>query len=182
MRRLIYIVPALVFLVIAGYFVAKLVHTRDTAFRDQSIPPSALVGRPAPVIDLPPLYDGAPRLTSADLGGKPVVINFFASWCVPCRGEQPLLMRLAREEGVTLHGIAYKDDPAKARAFLDDAGNPFAKTGVDREGRLAIDFGLTGVPETYVIDKEGKVRLRAGPINAELLEKDILPLLKALQR
>jgi cytochrome c biogenesis protein CcmG/thiol:disulfide interchange protein DsbE len=180
MRRLIYIVPVLVFLVVAGYFVAKLVHTSDTAFRDQSIPPSALIGRPAPTFDLAPLYDGAPRLASAaDLGGKPVVINFFASWCVPCRGEQPLLMRLAKD-GVAIHGIAYKDEPAAARRFLDEVGNPFGKIGLDREGRLAIDFGLTGVPETYVIDKDGKVRLRAGPINEALLENDILPLLKTL--
>jgi cytochrome c biogenesis protein CcmG, thiol:disulfide interchange protein DsbE len=180
MRRLLYLVPALVFAAVAVYFVLQLRHTQDTNFRDQSIPPSALIGKPAPAFDLPPLYDGAPRLASTDLGG-PAVINFFASWCVPCRVEQPLLMRLARDGGVPLHGIAYKDEPAKARDFLDDVGNPFGRIGVDPKGRLGVDFGITGVPETYVIDKEGRVRYRAGPINEALLEKDLLPLLKTLQ-
>jgi cytochrome c biogenesis protein CcmG/thiol:disulfide interchange protein DsbE len=179
--RIVYLLPLVLFAAVAGWFLAQLWH-EDHSYTDSHIPPSALIGRPAPPVDLPPLYDGAPRLTSADLrGGGPVLVNFFASWCIPCRAEQPLLMDLARQQGVTLHGIAYKDEPAKARAFLAAAGNPFSRIGVDRDGRLAIDFGLTGVPETYVIDAQGRVRYRAGPINPEMLEKDILPLLRTLK-
>jgi cytochrome c biogenesis protein CcmG/thiol:disulfide interchange protein DsbE len=180
MRRLVYILPVLVFAAVAAYFVMQLRHEQETSFRDSSIPPSALIGKAAPPIDLPPLEDGAAKLTSEDFKAGPVVLNFFASWCVPCRVEHPLLARLAKENGVTLHGIAYKDEPEAARAFLRELGNPFAKVGVDRSGRTGIDFGLTGVPETYIIDTQGHVRYRGGPLNREMLERDILPLLKEL--
>ncbi|MBX6321858.1 MAG: DsbE family thiol:disulfide interchange protein [Rhodospirillaceae bacterium] len=176
MRRLLYLLPALVFAVVAGYFLAQL-----WVGPAPGVVPSALIDKPAPPIDLPPLYDGDPRLTSADLADGPVLVNFFASWCVPCRVEHPLLMRLAKEEGVKLFGVSYKDEPAKSRALLEDLGNPYAKVGVDRSGRTAIEFGLYGVPETYVIDRKGRIRFRQpGPLDPATVEERILPLLKEL--
>lgn len=142
--------------------------------------PSALIGKPAPDFALPPL-EGAdrPALAAADLHGeRPVLVNFFASWCVPCVIEHPQLMRLARE-GVPVLGIAYKDKPADSLGFLRRHGNPFARLGVDQPGRVAIDWGLYGVPETYLVDKEGIIRWRwAGPLTDEVLDNQLLPLLR----
>jgi cytochrome c biogenesis protein CcmG/thiol:disulfide interchange protein DsbE len=143
--------------------------------------PSALIGKPAPEFALTPL-DGAdrPALTSADLraGGRPVLVNFFASWCVPCVIEHPQLMRLAKE-GIPVLGVAYKDKPADALGFLQKHGTPYTKLGVDQPGRVAIDWGLYGVPETYLIDKDGIIRWRwAGPLAADTLTQELLPLLK----
>ena len=179
-RRLLFLAPALLF---AG-LVAYLAHGLRPE-RDPSVVPSALIGKPAPEFDLPPLYDGEPGLARADLvgaaAGKPVLVNFFASWCVPCRAEHPVLMRLAREQGVTLYGIAYKNQPENAKAFLDELGNPFARVAQDVTGRTAIDFGLYGVPETYVIDGTGRIRFRqVGPLYPHVLDEQILPLLAEL--
>jgi cytochrome c biogenesis protein CcmG/thiol:disulfide interchange protein DsbE len=142
--------------------------------------PSALLGKPAPDFALPPL-EGAdrPALAAADLrGDRPVLVNFFASWCVPCVIEHPQLMRLARD-GVPVLGIAYKDKPADSLGFLRRHGNPFARLGVDQPGRVAIDWGLYGVPETYLVDKAGIIRWRwAGPLTDEVLDNQLLPLLR----
>ncbi|MCO6418208.1 DsbE family thiol:disulfide interchange protein [Siccirubricoccus sp. KC 17139] len=147
--------------------------------------PSALIGKAPPDFALPPL-EGAerPGVSAADLRahngplGRPVLVNFFASWCVPCVIEHPQLMRLARE-GVPLLGIAYKDKPEDSLGFLRRHGNPFAKLGVDQPGRVAIDWGLYGVPETYLIDKEGIIRWRwAGPITNDTLGAELQPLLR----
>jgi cytochrome c biogenesis protein CcmG/thiol:disulfide interchange protein DsbE len=175
-RNLLYLVPAIAFGAIAVYLWSGL-----DPERDPRIVPSALIDKPAPQFDLPPLHEGAPRLTSADLDG-PLLLNFFASWCVPCRGEHPLLMRLAKDEGLTLYGIAYKDDPEKSRAFLAELGDPFGRIGVDRDGRAGIDFGVSGVPETFLIDRQGIIRYRQwGPLDRRILEEDILPRVKQLQ-
>ena len=110
--------------------------------------------------------------------GKPVVINFFASWCVPCVIEHPILMRLAKE-GVPLYGVAYKDKPEDSLRFLRQHGIPYARLGVDQPGRVAIDWGLYGVPETYLIDRQGIIRWRwAGPLAEDTLTAELLPLLK----
>jgi cytochrome c biogenesis protein CcmG/thiol:disulfide interchange protein DsbE len=143
--------------------------------------PSALLGRTPPPFDLPPL-EGAerPALTAADLRDppRPLLVNFFASWCVPCIAEHPMLVRLERQ-GVPLMGIAYKDRPADALAFLRRHGNPFARIGVDQPGRVAIDWGLYGVPETYLIDRAGLIRWRwAGPLTPEILARDLDALLR----
>lgn len=178
MRRLVHILPALVFAVVAAWVLAQL-----WVGTPPGVVPSALIDKPAPPVDLPPLYDGEPRLTSADLAAGPVLVNFFASWCVPCRAEHPLLMRLARDEGVRLLGIAYKDDPQKSRALLEDLGNPYARVAMDRSGRTAIEFGLYGVPETYVIDRQGRIRFRQpGPLDERTVEERILPLVRELGR
>lgn len=144
--------------------------------------PSALLGRAPPDFALPPLEaSGLPALGIADLRPPlptPVVVNFWASWCVPCIVEHPHLMRLARD-GVAVLGINYKDRPADAAAFLQRHGNPFRKLGRDEPGRTAIDWGVYGVPETYLIDRQGLIRWRfAGPITPEVLDRDLRPLLR----
>lgn len=154
--------------------------------RDPQKLPSTLVGRPAPDFSLPPLpgrdRGGDDGLSRADLGGDgPKLVNVFASWCVPCRVEHPLLARLA-EQGVVVHGINYKDQPENARAWLAELGDPFAEVGADRDGRVAIEWGVYGVPETFVLDKEGKVvHKHVGPLMARDLERTILPLLEKLK-
>ena len=175
MRRLLYLLPLILFVVLAGYFVLAL-----RPDRDPSELPSAMIGRPMPEFDLPALGT-SPALTSHDLLGQVVLVNFFASWCVACRAEHPILMGLTQSDHVALYGIAYKDKPEAAQKFLDDFGNPYARIGLDQPGRTGIDFGVYGVPETYVVDKQGVIRLRhVGPINAEILEREILPLIRRL--
>jgi len=144
---------------------------------------SVLLDKPVPVFSLPALYEGKPSLTEADLKtGKPILVNFFASWCVPCRAEHDNLMRLAHDQGVPIIGIAYKDEPQRSIGFLEELGNPFVATVKDRDGRTAIDWGVTGVPETFLIDGDGILRYRHwGPIVGDSLEKRLLPQLKELQ-
>ena len=117
----------------------------------------------------------------ADLKGQPSVVNIFASWCAPCRLEHPLLLRLARQDGVRVFGIAYKDKPEDSARFLAELGNPFRAVGVDREGRTGLDFGVYGVPETYVLDRDGRIRARyVGALTPAKIERDLLPLLQKL--
>ena len=173
MRRLLFILPLALFVVLAGYFTLGL-------FRDPSVLPSVLIDKPAPEFALPALGD-KPGLATADLAGGVALVNFFASWCVPCRAEHPMLMRLADEDHVALYGIDYKDKPEEAKRLLAQLGDPYRRIGVDRDGRTAIDFGVYGVPETYVLDKAGRIRFRqVGPITQEDYDRKILPLLKQL--
>lgn len=136
--------------------------------------PSTMEGRVAPMVTVAALGNGDP-VTQADLMAPGVkLVNFWASWCQPCRVEHPVLDRL-REEGVVIYGINYKDEPDAAQGFLDEMGNPYAKMGAD-SGRMALDWGVYGVPETYVIDGSGTVVLRwAGPITEAVLEKTLRP-------
>jgi cytochrome c biogenesis protein CcmG/thiol:disulfide interchange protein DsbE len=173
MRRLAYLLPVIFFSILAGYFALGL-------RRDPSLLPSALIDQPAPQFDLSGLGD-KPGLATADLAGRVVLVNFFASWCVPCRVEHPLLMRLAAEGRVALYGIDYKDKPENAARLLAQLGDPYRRIGTDRDGRIAIDFGVYGVPETYVIDQAGRIRYRqVGPITPEDYDGKLLPLLKQL--
>lgn len=144
--------------------------------------PSAMVGKPAPEFDLPPLpglEEKKPGLKTADLKGKASLVNVFASWCIPCKAEHPLLLRL-KESGVApIYGINYKDKPEDARQWLSELGDPYQRIGADRDGRVGIDWGVYGVPETYVVDASGKILYRyAGPLTSRDLEETILPLLK----
>ena len=143
--------------------------------------PTALAGQPAPAVQVTPLGDG-PVLRDADLRGDGVkLVNYWASWCAPCRVEPPNLTRLAAE-GVTIHGVNYKDKPANALGFLSELGNPYTAMGADESGRMALDWGVYGVPETYVIDGQGKIVLRfAGPITERVLENTIRPAIEAAQ-
>ncbi len=175
MRRLLFILPALLFLVLTGYFALAL-----RPGRDPHELPSAMVGKPAPQFTLTGL-EGQPGIDHAALAGRAVLINFFASWCIPCRSEHPLLMQLGHDAGVPLYGIAYKDKPADVARFLAQMGDPYARVGLDESGRAGIDFGVYGVPETYVIDRAGRIRKRfVGPLTAETVERELMPLIKEL--
>ena len=174
--RLLYALPLLTLVIMAGFFGWSLLSGRDPA----SIG-SVMVNRPAPSFAAPSLREGQPALTS-DLfkTGKPVLVNFFASWCTPCLAEHPLLLRLKEREGVTIIGIAWKNKPEEARAWLAKLGDPFAYVGTDYDGKLSLDWGLSGVPETYLIDATGTVRLHFhAPITERDLKETILPLLRA---
>lgn len=142
--------------------------------------PSMLIDRPAPEFALPPLYEGQPGLSTADLTAPGVkLVNIWASWCVPCRVEHPYLEGLAAE-GVTIHGINYKDTPANAKKFLDELGNPYALVGADERGRAGIEWGAYGVPETFVIDGEGRVIYKhIGPIQGGDIANKIRPAMEA---
>jgi len=172
--------PFLIFAGLAGLFFYSL----QTG--DPSKLPSAMIGKPVPEFTLAPLdglkaADGAPMqsFTAADLAeGQPTIVNVFASWCVPCLEEHPMLMALANDTDLRLYGINYKDDPASARRFLGRYGNPYARAGADRSGRVAIDFGVYGVPETYVISGDGKIAYRhVGPLTEKAINEKILPLM-----
>ena len=148
-RWLLFALPVVVFASLAVFLGLGLT-------RDPSTLPSALVGKPAPEFVLPPLEGRDEHgLGRADLGGRPMLVNVFASWCVPCRIEHPVLTRLA-EQGVVVQAINYKDRPEDTKAWLAELGDPFEHVGADRSGRVGIDWGVYGVPETYVIDKDGR--------------------------
>jgi cytochrome c biogenesis protein CcmG/thiol:disulfide interchange protein DsbE len=175
MRRLAYFLPAVLFVVLATYFADELFSGRDPHML-----PSVLVDKPAPDFDLSELAGGAP-LTREALAGHVVVLNFFASWCVPCRSEHPLLVRLSEQEHVPVYGIAWKNKPGDAAQFIAQLGNPYRSIGVDENGRVGIDFGLTGVPETFVLDKTGAIRRHYGvPLDIETIKRDLLPLIRKL--
>jgi cytochrome c biogenesis protein CcmG/thiol:disulfide interchange protein DsbE len=154
---------------------------------DPSRLPSALIGRPAPATVLPALEgltdDASPvgGFSSADLAkGEVSVVNFWASWCTPCVQEHPLLVALRQRTGVKLYGVNYKDTTATARRFLGRYGNPFVAVGVDADGRAAIDWGVTGMPETFIVNGKGEVVYKhVGPISAETLETRIIPAIRA---
>jgi cytochrome c biogenesis protein CcmG/thiol:disulfide interchange protein DsbE len=176
MRRALFILPLLLFLVLAGYFALALRPGRNP----QELP-SALIDKEAPAFQLPGLNGNG--IARDALKGQPVLINFFASWCLPCREEHPILMRLSEQEHVPLYGIDYKDKPEAARSLLQEFGDPYRAIGVDRDGSVGLDFGVYGVPETYVLDSSGHIRKRfVGPLTAEEVNNELLPLLKALQR
>jgi cytochrome c biogenesis protein CcmG, thiol:disulfide interchange protein DsbE len=179
-RRALLLAPLGLAAVAGAGFYAMLRGLGSGSYDPRGVP-SALLGKPPPDFALPPL-EGAerPALASADLqgAGRPVLVNFFASWCMPCVIEHPQLMRLARA-GVPVLGIAYKDKPEDSLGFLRRHGNPFARLGMDQPGRVAIDWGVYGVPETYLVDKSGLIRWRwAGPITEDTLRQDLEPLLR----
>lgn len=170
-RRLLILLPLIVFGALALLFVTRLIEG------DPSRVPSVLIGRAVPKFDLPPLdglvRDGArvPGLATADLqAGKVMLVNVWASWCVPCRQEHPLLTELARDPRVTVVGINYKDSPENARRFLGALGNPFARVGADTSGRTGIDWGVYGVPETFIVAGDGTIRHKhIGPLTSEAI-------------
>jgi cytochrome c biogenesis protein CcmG/thiol:disulfide interchange protein DsbE len=175
MRRLIYLLPLLLFLVLAGYFAVSLRPNHDIHEL-----PSAMIEKPAPAFALAGLGDSKP-LALDTLKGHPFVINFFASWCVPCRIEHPLLLRLAEQNHLPLYGIDYKDKPEDGSRLLATFGDPYRQVGMDRDGRVGLNFGVYGVPETYVVDSAGVIRKRfVGPLTADTVDKELLPLLKQL--
>ncbi|MDQ7248493.1 DsbE family thiol:disulfide interchange protein [Dongia sedimenti] len=178
MRRLLYALPILL-LALFGWLAWRGL----APDRDPSALPSALIGKPVPQFDLPPLAADAAKLTAADVAGHVTVINFFASWCLPCKAEHPLLFELGKDYGVPVYGIAFKDRPADTAKYIQDMGSPYAKIGLDEGGRTGLDFGLMGVPETFILDKTGIVRYRLPmPLDADRMRNEIGPLLKSLQQ
>jgi cytochrome c biogenesis protein CcmG/thiol:disulfide interchange protein DsbE len=145
--------------------------------RDPGLIPSVLINRPAPEFALAAVPDlGVPGFDTAALKGEVSVVNVFASWCIPCRQEHPVLSALKAETGVKLLGINQKDAPANAKAFLDELGNPYDAIGADTNGRTSIDWGVYGVPETFVVDKKGVVLFKhVGPLSVEAVEREIKP-------
>lgn len=148
---------------------------------DPKIVPSALIDKPVPQFDLPPLPGKEPGLIAADLAkGGITLVNVWASWCGPCRIEHPQLMELAKIAGVRMIGLNYKDKPANALAFLQQLGDPFASVGADRTGRVAIEWGVYGVPETFLIDGRGRIVMKhVGPLRPEDISEKILPAIEA---
>lgn len=173
MMRWLLIIPVVGFAALAVFLWGGLsLNPRDI--------PSALIDKPVPVFTLAPLpsREAGSGLSDTDLTGDgPVLLNVFASWCAPCRVEHPELMALA-EQGVVIHAINYKDKPEAAAKFLTQLGDPFQRVGMDDTGRVAIDFGVYGVPETYVISAEGRILYKhAGPLTRHEIDTDIKPLL-----
>jgi len=174
--RLAGYIPLLVFLVMAVFFAIGLtMNPRDI--------PSPLIGKPVPEFSLPPVKGGTLGLSSADLRGEVSIVNVFASWCVACREEHPILMGIKEKGLVPLHGINYKDKPDDARAWLDEMGDPYTRIGADISGRVAIDWGVYGVPETFVIDRDGRIAYKQiGAVTPEILRDKIMPLVTKLQK
>lgn len=171
-RLLVLASPLLIFGALAAVFFFQLTSGKDT-----SVLPSALIGKPAPQFDLGPLegLNGAtgpvPGLKNDDLIGKVSLVNIFASWCAPCRVEHPVLIELAKRDGLNVVGINYKDKGENARRFLGALGNPYSRVGVDTKGRIAIEWGFYGIPETLLIDRDGTVLHKVvGPIDAKKFE------------
>ncbi|ALG72002.1 thiol:disulfide oxidoreductase DsbE [Azospirillum thiophilum] len=179
MRRLLYLLPFLLFI---GVGIAFYLGFQ----RDPRDIPSALIDKPAPTFDLPPIQ-GQPAatggLSSAKLTGEVTLVNVFASWCIPCKAEHPVITRLSREQGVMVFGINYKDKPEDALTWLSRNGNPYAAVGADLDGRVSIDWGVYGVPESYLIDRQGRIRFKhVGPLTPQVVEEQILPMVKHLRQ
>ena len=174
-RRLLFVLPA-------AAFVGLMVALGVSLDRDPNKVPSALIGKPVPEFALAPVKGRTLGLATADLQGKVSLVNVFASWCVACREEHPLLMRMKAEGLVPVYGIDYKDKPDDAARWLDRMGDPYARTGADLDGRVAIDWGVYGVPETYVIDRRGRIAFKQiGPLSPQSLTETILPLIGRLR-
>jgi cytochrome c biogenesis protein CcmG/thiol:disulfide interchange protein DsbE len=172
----LYLLPALLFAGIAAALGWGLT-------RDSRTLPSALIGKPVPEFALPPVMGRSLGLSSADLKGEVSLVNVFASWCTACRYEHPVFMRIKQEGIVPIHGINYKDRPQDAAKWLDDLGDPYTRTGADRDGRVSIEWGVYGVPETFVIDREGRIALKqVGPVLPEVWRDRIAPLVERLRR
>ena len=177
MGRAIYLIPVAVAVILATVFLWAL-----DPERDPSQVPSPLIDKPVPAFRLPSL-DGQTDVTEAIFAGRVSVFNVFASWCIPCRAEHPLLMEIARQGKAQVIGLNYKDKPEDAKAWLKELGNPYAKIAADPKGRSAIDWGVYGVPETFIIDKAGRIRYKhVGPIMAHHLTEIINPLIERLAR
>jgi cytochrome c biogenesis protein CcmG/thiol:disulfide interchange protein DsbE len=169
-----FLVPLALFVVLAGFLMVGL-------RLDPRQVPSPLIGKPAPAFSLPRLEQPATAVTLADLKGQVVVLNVFASWCVPCLAEHPLVTELARTTKARIVALNYKDAPEDAARWLARHGNPYAMVLADRDGRVGIDYGVYGVPETFVIDRDGVIRHKQiGPITPAALRDDLLPLLRRL--
>ncbi len=169
-------IPLAVFAVLVAFLAIGLRH-------DPHELPSPLINKPAPAFQLAQLEDPAKTFSPQEMRGKVWLLNVWASWCVSCRDEHPVLVQLARSKSVPIYGLNYKDAREDARAWLKEFGDPYVLNATDLDGRVGIDYGVYGAPETYLIDREGIIRYKqVGPISPELLEKTILPLVRDLNK
>ena len=170
-----FLIPFGLFIVVVGFLAVGLtLNPREL--------PSPLVGKAAPDFSLPQLHDPGKMISSNDLKGKVWLLNFWASWCGGCKDEHPVLIHLAQSGAVPIYGMDYKDQREEALSWLREWGNPYPVVAVDEAGRVGINYGVYGVPETYVIDKAGVIRYKQiGPLREDILEKKILPLVRELQ-
>ncbi|WP_165216740.1 DsbE family thiol:disulfide interchange protein [Affinirhizobium pseudoryzae] len=174
--RVLVLIPLAIF---AGFaaIAGKMLYDQDVNGLDVSAIPSALIGKPAPSLSLPAL-DGSqtPALTDAAIRGRLTLVNVFASWCVPCRQEHPLLTELAKDPRLTIVGINYKDRNDNALRFLGELGNPYDAIGIDPNGKAAIDWGVYGIPESYLVGPDGTILYkRVGPFDERSVVQDLLP-------
>jgi len=152
-------------------------------FMDPRLVPSPLLGKPVPAFELPPVKGRGLGLADADLQGEVSLVNVFASWCTACREEHPLLMQVKESNTVPIHGLNYKDAPDDVARWLDTLGDPYARTGADITGRVSIDWGVYGVPETYVIDRDGNIAYKhIGALKQIDWDETVLPLIQRLRR
>lgn len=176
MRRLVAIIPAAVFVALIAAFAIGL-------RRDPAVIPSMLIDRALPEFRLPALDGRGDGLSSADLLGEVALLNVFGSWCVMCLVEHPLLMEIAATGEPAIYGLNWKDAPGDGAAWLSRHGDPYRKTGLDFDGRVALDLGVTGAPETFVIDRAGRVRYKhVGPVTRDVWTKTLKPLVEELKR
>jgi cytochrome c biogenesis protein CcmG/thiol:disulfide interchange protein DsbE len=178
MQRLLYGLPLVVLLAVLTWVSASLLqggsHHRLS---------STLINKPAPDFLLPPLPGHKEGLSRSNLSSRVVLVNFFASWCVPCLTEHPVLTRLSQEHGVPVLGIGFNDQPAAIQNWLQLNGDPFESIGIDSDGHTAITWGITGIPETFVVDQDGFIRFHLqGPLTPQLVNSTLLPLVMELQK
>jgi len=176
MNRVVLIIPVLLFAVIGAFFAWGLT-------RDPTAIPSQLIDKPLPKFEMAAIEGMDEGFSSDELKkGEVVLLNVFASWCVSCHIEHPFLMRLAKNDTIKIYGLNWKDEPGKGKEWLDRLGNPYTKVGDDYSGRVAVDLGVTGAPETFVIDKQGKVRFRvAMPITEQYWNDTLGPMIEELR-
>ena len=176
MKALRFAIPLAIFVTLAAFLAVGLT-------RDPREVPSPFIGKPAPEFKLTQLADEKLAFAPEDMKGKVWLLNVWASWCVSCREEHPVLLELAKSGAVPLYGLNYKDQRAESLRWLQKYGNPYRDSAIDAEGRIGIDYGVYGVPETYVIDKRGVIRYKQiGPVTREILAQKILPLVGQLSR
>ncbi len=174
--RAVYVIPIFFFGIIAVAFAIGLTLNPKEL-------PSVLIGKPVPEFNLPPVEGRKLGLSSSDFEGQVSLVNVFASWCTECRAEHPILMELAAMNIVPIHGLNYKDKPVDAKNWLDGLGDPYTRTGADRDGRVAIDWGVYGVPETFLVNRKGEIVFKhIGAITWKVFEEQIRPLIKELQK
>lgn len=173
-----YAIPLVVFLIIAAFLGNRL-----RGSYDPHILPSALIGKPAPDFQLPELHNPAKTFSPKQLRGQVWLLNVWGSWCIACREEHPFLMQLSKTGTVPIYGLDWKDKTDAALATLDELGDPYVVTMVDADGRVAIDYGVTGAPETYLIDKNGVIRYKeVGQLTPDIMQNKILPLVSELNK
>jgi cytochrome c biogenesis protein CcmG/thiol:disulfide interchange protein DsbE len=175
MNRLL-LLPLILFVVLAGFLLIGL-------FRDPHEIPSPLINKSAPDFQLPQLQQASATFSAKEMRGKVWLLNFWGTWCVACREEHPLLVQYAKTGAVPIYGVDYKDERAAALQWLDEFGNPYTLTAFDVDGRISIDYGVYGAPESYLIDRKGVIRFKQiGPITEDVWRNKILPLAKELNK